>query len=280
MVSDLQNGKRVVFAVGPVNSKMTFFISGPGGKTDVANGCTVQVEENNNGIFKITNPPSKMPNGVSSAEVIFVCLDLSDSKLVTMSKSSVAAVSLPDGGPLVPVPIIHAALLSCFDDGSIHLSSSKSPHYWTVSSSGEVDRYHFNQKNITSSEACNLETIPNKLCIDGNKITIKKDCQGSSILSLVSGYVSDTTAYLFDTANTVYLFDASVFTSKESVDLKKVSSKEAWKGSSSVQPSSKPVPEPKVESKFLKSSLFKQNLKFFNNLSQQPVPMTNPSLYL
>ncbi len=80
---------------------------------------------------------------------------------------------------------------------------------------------------------------------------IKKYCQGSTIPNLSSGYVSDTTAYLFDTANTVYVFDASTFTSGQLVDLKKVSSKEAWKGSTSVQSSSKPEPEPKVESKFL-----------------------------
>ncbi|KAH9391214.1 hypothetical protein TYRP_006812 [Tyrophagus putrescentiae] len=68
---------------------MTLFISGPGGKSDLSSGCTVEVDENKEGIFKITNPPGKLPSGLSSADVIFVCGDSSGSKLVTMSSSSV-----------------------------------------------------------------------------------------------------------------------------------------------------------------------------------------------
>ncbi len=252
----MQNGKRVVFAVGPVNSKMTLFISGPGGKTDVAGGCTVQVEENNNGIFKITNPPSKMPNGVSSADAIFVCLDSpSGSKLVKMSSSKVETVNLPDGGT-VPLKLDNVG--TCFYREYIYVSSNTPLYYYPIGPepNAKVRYSHFYGKNITSSDRCYPGEPAKKLCISGNKLIVKKGCQGSSIPNLVSGYVSDTTAYLFDTANTVYVFDASAFTSEESVDLKKVSSKEAWKGATSVQPSSKPEPVPKVESKFLQSSLF------------------------
>ena len=262
MVSDLQNGKRVVFAVGPVNSKMTLFISGPGGKTDVASGCTVQVEENNNGIFKITNAPSKMPNGVSSAEIFFICVDSSGSKLMKLSSSSVVGVNLPDGG-ITPTNIKEKLQVThCLRSDSSYISLNTPLHYYMFSTNGVVRPTSFGGKNISSAFACNTKTSSN-LCVSENKIMIKKYCQGSTIPNLSSGYVSDTTAYLFDTANTVYVFDASVFTSEQSVDLKKVSSKEAWKGSTSVQPSSKPEPEPKVKSKFLQSILFLLNLNFF-----------------
>ena len=274
----MQNGKRVIFIAGTVNSKMTLFISGPNGKSDIASGFTVQVEENNNGIFKITNPPSKMPNAVSRAEVIFVCVDSSGSNVVTMSKSSVSTANLPDGKTL-PVKINPIYLLACFDDGIIHISSSSLLQYYTINSS-EFRHRNFNGKTILSSSGCDANEVTKYICINDNKILIKEGCQGSSIPNLVSGYVSNTTSYLFDTTNTVYVFDASALTSRQSVDLKKVSSKEAWKGATSVQPSSKPEPEPKVKSKFLQSILFLLNLKFFYYLFQQPVPMTNPSLYL
>ncbi len=252
MVNDLQNGKRVVFAVGPVNSKMTLFISGPGGKTDVASGCTVQMDENKDGVFKITDPPAKMPNGVSSADVIFVCVDKSGSLLMTMSSGSVGAVKMPDGGS---ASISIKGKLNteiCFDSGSIHLSSSKSLNYYTLSTAGEVNMFFF-KDSITDSEKCYDKAQPSKLCVNGDKITVKKDCQGSSISNLVSGYVGGSTAYLFGSDNTVYVFDASAFKG-QSVDLKRVSSKDAWKSSSNDQSSSKP--EPKAESKCSQSNLF------------------------
>ena len=232
VVNDLQAGKRVIFAVGPVNSKMTLFISGPNGKSDVASGCTVQVDESKDGIFKITNPLAKMPNGVSSADVIFVCADSSGSKLVTMSSSSVDAIDLPDGES-VPVKMKPSDLSLCFEDGSIHLSSNKSLYYWTFGSSGKMKHFHFNQESIMSSSSCNLESVPSKLCVNDEKIVIKDGCKGSVIPNLVSGYVSNTTAYLFDTTSSVYVFNASAFTDGQSVDLAKVGSKEAWTVSTS-----------------------------------------------
>ncbi|KAH9392527.1 hypothetical protein TYRP_005606 [Tyrophagus putrescentiae] len=229
VVNDLQNGKRVVFAVGPVNSKMTLFISGPGGKSDVAAGCTVQMDENKDGVFKITNPPSKMPNGVSNADVIFVCVESSTSKLVTMSSSSIGAVNLPDGGVVQTKIKQENDIKTCFYDGGTHISSSKSLHYYAISSSGEVRNYHFDKNDIKSSDSCNSEGILGNLCTNENKIIVKEDCKGSSISNLVSGYVGGSTAYLFGSDNTVYVFDASAFKG-QSVALKKVASKDAWKG--------------------------------------------------
>ena len=233
MVNDLQTGKRVIFAVGPVNSKMTLFISDLNGKTDVASGCTVQVEETKDGIFKITNPPAKIPNGVNSADVIFVCADSSGSKLVTMSKSSVAAVNLPDGGTLPTKITDKAEIFNCFDDGSIHVSSSAPLHYYTISSSGKVIYSNLNGKDIENADSCHPNKVTSKLCVNDTMIVIKDGCKGSSIPNLVSGYVSNTTAYLFDTASSVYVFDASAFTDGQSVDLAKVGSKEAWTVSTS-----------------------------------------------
>ncbi len=254
MVNDLQNGKRVIFAVGPVSSKMTLFISGPGGKSDVVAGCTVQVDENTSGVFKITDPPAKMPNGVSNADVIFVCVDSSGSKLVTMSSSSVGAVKLPDGGAVTTKITKPRYISDCYDSGNVHLSTSKSLHYYTLSSSGDVTYQNFNKKTIESSITCNTGEVSSKLCINGDKITVKEGCQGSSISNLVSGYVGGSSVYLFGSDNTVYVFDASAFTSEQSVALKKVASKDAWKGSGNDQSSSKP--EPKAESKCSQSNLF------------------------
>ncbi len=233
---------------------MTLFISGPGGKSDVAAGCTVQMDENKDGVFKITDPPAKMPNGVSNADVIFVCVDKSGSLLMTMSSSSVGAVKLPDGGTVKTAITDSGYITDCYRTGSIHLSSSKSLHYYTISSSGEVVYTYFNGKTIESSFTCIPVEVSSKLCVNGDKITVKKDCQGSSISNLVSGYVGGSSAYLFGSDNTVYVFDASAFTSGQSVALKKVASKDAWKGSDNDQSSSKP--EPKAESKCSQSNLF------------------------
>ena len=228
MVKELQDGKRVIFAAGSVNSKMTLFISGPGGKSDLSSGCTVEVDENKEGIFKITNPPGKLPSGLSSADVIFVCGDSSGSKLVTMSSSSVGAVNLPDGGSVQTQITGQTDILYCYDGGSIHLPSSKSLHYWTVSSSGKVDEFHFDTDSITTSDRCIPKGSPSKLCINDATITVKKDCSGSSIPSFSAGYLGSA-GFLFGTDNSVYIFDAGVFSGMSS-SLKKVSSKNAWKG--------------------------------------------------
>ena len=188
------------------------------------------MDENKDGVFKITDPPAKMPNGVSNADVIFVCLDKSGSLLMTMSSGSVGAVKLPDGGTVQTEVKTPKFLSDCYDSGNVHISSSKSLYYWTLSSSGEVTKYKFVGNNIASSDKCSAEGVSSKLCVNGDKITVKKDCQGSSISNLVSGYVGGSSAYLFGSDNTVYVFDASAFTSGQSVALKKVASKDAWKG--------------------------------------------------
>ncbi len=207
---------------------MTLFISGPGGKSDVAAGCTVQMDENKDGVFKITDPPAKMPNGVSNADVIFVCVDKSGSLLMTMSSGSIGAVKLPDGGTVKTEITKPGKISDCYDSGSTHLPTSKALYYYTISSNGELVTYFFNGKDISSSSMCN-GSPSSKLCVNGDKVTVKEGCQGSSISNLVSGYVGGSSAYLFDTANTVYVFDASAFKG-QSVALKKVASKDAWKG--------------------------------------------------
>ncbi len=226
----MQNKKRVIFAVGLVSSKMTLFISGPGGKSDTASGCTVQVKESSEGVFRITNPPEKMPAGVASADVIFVCIDSPGSRLVRMSSSSVDTVKLPDGGS-EPTKITKPNDINyCFDSGSIHLSSSNALHYYVVGSDGAVEKFHFGAESIASSSYCNREGNPSKLCINDDKVTIKEGCSGASIPGLVSGYVSASIAYLFASDNTVYVFGASAFSSGQPTDLKKVDAADAWAG--------------------------------------------------
>ncbi|KAH9391215.1 hypothetical protein TYRP_006813 [Tyrophagus putrescentiae] len=236
VVKELQEGKRVIFAAGSVNSKMTLFISGPGGKSDLSSGCTVEVDENKEGIFKITNPPGKLPSGLSSADVIFVCGDSSGSKLVTMSSSSVGAFNLPDGGSVKTEITRPDKITDCYDSGSLHLPASNSLHYWTVRSNGDVTEFHFNEKDIASSQMCQAEGSLDKLCINDATITVKKDCSGSSIPSFSAGYLGSA-GFLFGTDNSVYIFDAGIFSGMSS-SLKKVSSKNAWKSSADVQPSS------------------------------------------
>ena len=244
MVKDLQDGKRVIFAAGSVNSKLTLFISGPGGKSDLSSGCTVEVDENKKGIFEITNPPGKLPSGLSSADVIFVCGDSSGSKLVTMSSSSVGAFNLPNGGSAQMKITEHLQIAVCYDGGSIHLPSSESLNYWTVSSSGKINEFHFDRDSITSAGMCIPKGSPSKLCISDTTIAVKDDCLGSSIPSFSAGYLGSA-GFLFGTDNSVYIFDASAFSGTSS-SLKKVSSKDAWKSSADVQPSSS---KPEVESK-------------------------------
>ncbi len=228
---------------------MTLFISGPGGKSDTASGCTVQVKESSDGVFRITNPPEKMPAGVASADVIFVCIDSPGSRLVTMSSSSVDTVKLPGGGS-EPTQITSPRNIAfCHEQGGIYLSTSNALHYYIVESGGAVEKYTFNSDNIASSTSCNDEGFSSKLCVSDDKVTIKKDCSGSSIPGLISGYVTASIAYLFASDNTVYVFGASAFSSGQPTDLKKVTSKDAWKSSANVHPSSNDKPEPKVESK-------------------------------
>ncbi|KAH9402711.1 hypothetical protein TYRP_015462 [Tyrophagus putrescentiae] len=115
------------------------------------------------------------------------------------------------------------------NDGILRYQSTIEDSY----SSEKVVYSNFNGKDIASSDSCSFEKNSSKLCINDKKIVIKDGCKGSVIPNLVSGYVSNTTAYLFDTASSVYVFNASAFTDGQSVDLAKVGSKEAWTVSTS-----------------------------------------------
>ena len=138
----------------------------------------------------------------------------------------------------------HLQIAVCYDGGSIHLPSSESLNYWTVSSSGKINEFHFDRDSITSAGMCIPKGSPSKLCISDTTIAVKDDCLGSSIPSFSAGYLGSA-GFLFGTDNSVYIFDASAFSGTSS-SLKKVSSKDAWKSSADVQPSSS---KPEVESK-------------------------------
>ncbi len=262
LVKELQEGKRVIFAAGSVNSKMTLFISGPGGKSDLSSGCTVEVDENKEGIFKITNPPGKLPSGLSSADVIFVCGDSSGSKLVTMSSSSVGALNLPDGGS-VQMKIDPKYYSICFDDGSLHLPSSNSLHYWTVSSGGKVDEFHFDRDSISSAGMCIPKGSPSKLCISDTTIAVKDDCTGSTIPSFSAGYLGSA-GFLFSTDNSVYIFDAGIFSGMSS-SLKKVSSKNAWMGTTTPYQPDVPDDSKWHEDRVFTLSLFSHSFFLINH---------------
>ena len=240
---------------------MTLFISGPGGKSDLSSGCTVEVDENKEGIFKITNPPGKLPSGLSSADVIFVCGDSSGSKLVTMSSSSVGAFNLPDGRSVKTEITEQLKIAVCYDGGSLHLPASNSLHYWTVSSGGKVTKYIFKGASIASANRCDEDDdVPSKLCISDNTIAVKKDCPSSSIPSFSAGYLGSA-GFLFGTDNSVYIFDAGVFSGMSS-SLKKVSSKNAWKGATT--PYQPDVPDDRKwhEDRVFTLSLFSHSCSF------------------
>lgn len=209
-----------------VNSKLTLLISGQD-KTSV-DGCLAEVEEPLNGVFKITKVeplPSGIPN---DAPIKFACIDTFGSKLVTMSSKSIGAVTLPSGS-FEPTAIKDDKNIGyCINSGNIYLPSSDSLYYFTIDASGDLKKYFFHGKEIKTSDTCSLDGNYDFLCITGAKITVSAPCQGKPISGLTSGFVGGSSTYLFDGSNTVYVFASIAIDRKETVNLKKVTSKDAW----------------------------------------------------
>ena len=234
VIDDLQNNKRKIFAIGPVNSKTTLLISGTGGGD---NGYMVGVADNDNGVFHLKNLSfTKLPSstsGLTSDPVVFVCLDSTGSKLVSMSESKVSAVTLPDGAAVKPGIADKSDVATCFRSGEVHLaaSSSQAPSYFSIEkSSGRLTKFHFDKESIETSDGCATDGALGFLCTGGTDMSLfSHSCTGKPIADLVSGYVGPTTAFLFDASNTVYAFPSALFSNvNQSVAVKKVSAKEAW----------------------------------------------------
>lgn len=215
-------------------------------------GYLLEVKTPENGPLVISPPPLPIPFGIPSiASVRFVMSDTDgSSKLITMDNWNTGFVILPGGGYIKLNP---SSPKDCFENGDVHISYDKVLlQYFTIQANGQVRRYSFgkNPSNIADMDYCgwtNYNEEGNFICTSGSQISIGK-CTGSPVSGLVSGYIGPSYAYLFDSHNNVYIFNASIFEyTKNStlppVPFTKLSSKDAFtltKG-----PNSKPSSESK-----------------------------------
>ncbi len=245
IASDLKSGNRGVFAVGYVSDKLTLFVSGPGSGNhkNPSGGFQVAVEEATDGVFKISSAPVPVPSGIpSDADVEIVCKDSSGDNLVVMSKSEIGSLLLPSGS-YEKTPITVYNIPSCYHIASLHLSTNEVNHFYAiVSENGNFQKFVFKEKNIRNSTMCNGEGNDlGQLCINDESISFKVKCDGTVPSGIISGSVGSTNVYLFDDSNTVYVFEATVFTNKQSAKLTKKSKEEAFVGQ--VKPSTATVPQ-------------------------------------
>ncbi len=244
IASDLKSGNRGVFAVGYVSNKLTLFVSGSGNHKNPSGGYQVAVEEATDGVFKISSAPVPVPSGIpSNADVKFVCKDSSGDNLVAMSNSEIGTLLLPSGSYEKTVIKNNGIDLPlCYLKASLHLSSNEAGHFYAISTDGNFTKFHFNQNSIKVSTVCiRPDDGLGQLCINEENISFKDKCDGTVPSGIISGSVGSTNAYLFDDSNTVYAFEASVFTSKQSAKLTKKSKEEAFVGQ--VKPSTATVPQ-------------------------------------
>ncbi len=215
---------------------MTLFISGSSSKTDFAGGYQVTVKDDPaDGRFSVDSALKLVPkyNSITGTEVMFVCQDSDgSSSLVTMSQDKVGALNLGQN-KFTKLNINSDSSYNCFAHGRLHFSTTEAKTFYVVDqSNGETHKFAFNGENINSALSCNEATKKalGKLCkIGEDKITLSSSCSGSPPANIISGFVSSGTAYLFDGDNTVYYFDATIFSGSGSqVDLKKADSSSAW----------------------------------------------------
>ncbi len=244
IASDLKSGNRGVFAVGYVSDKLTLFVSGPGSGNhkNPSGGYQVAVEEATDGVFKISSAPVPVPSGIpSNADVEIVCKDSSGDNLLAMSSSEIGTLLLPLGN-YEKTMIIETNIVGCYHKGSLHLSSNEADHFYAiVPETGNFRQLYFENKSIKASSLCIAPDKLGQLCINEDSISFKDKCDGTVPSGIISGSVGSTNAYLFDDSNTVYVFEATVFKSKQSAKLTKKSKDEAFVGQ--IKPSTATVPQ-------------------------------------
>ncbi len=238
-------GNRGVFAVGLYHTKMTLFVSGTASKTDPIGGYQVTVDEVVDSVIVITKDPEPLPSAIPWDEhsVKFVSSDPTGTYLVTFNDTSAGAFSL-DTKNFSVTGIDQSTVPECLMGGVSYLSSITPLDYFIIFSDAHVGPYYFDVYGevvtIHRATGCGPHDELGILCINGDRVFFRKECNGATFTNIISGFVDEHTVYLFDSENTVYTFSARAFKQNgPSAKLIKVSRKDAWKGPGDKPPPSK-----------------------------------------
>lgn len=239
VVDGLTSGNFRIFAVGGVSSKLTLFISSSNDKTDFNNGYqVVQKIEPTDGIFTVENAVklSSKYTSIVGTDVMFICNELTGDNLITMNLDGVGAFNL-GLNKFTKLNVTQYQPIVCYSSGSLHLSTSELKFYFLVDkSSGSVAKFHFDSETIISALGCSPKQNVGTLCISGTRISISTICSGSPPANIISGYIGKDIAYLFDSSNTVFYFDSTIFKGgSQSVKLNIVNKSQAWLGQFSTE---------------------------------------------
>lgn len=230
----MQTGKRSIFAIGSVQSKLNFFISGFGGSSKTLDAYRLEVEgEPSDGVFKLSpsalHPLSitNLPSSLSNTPVIFVCSDSFGANLAAMTDTSVAVAKLPtESGSFTPTAITSKGSGVCYFSGVLHFSTGEptSPEFYTIDKKGYLNKFSFVEGNtISNATSCSGNLYSACLSLSEKEVSVNKTSRCYSGVfppNIISAYVGYTTAYFIDGANSVYVFPSSVF--KENKNGKRV----------------------------------------------------------
>ncbi len=238
-------GNRGVFAVGRFRNKLTLFVSGLNSKTDPIGGYQVTVDEVVDSVIVITKDPEPLPSGIAwyDHSTKFVSSDSTGTYLVTINDTSAGAFSL-DTKNFSSTNLRRLSIPECLMDGVSYLSSITPLDYFIIFSDAQVGPYYFDVLDelvtIHSATGCGPRDKLGILCINGDRVFFRSECNGATFTDITTGFVDEHTVYLFDSENTVYTFSARAFKQNgPSAKLIKVSRKDAWKGPGDKPPPSK-----------------------------------------
>ncbi len=203
------------------------------------------VDEVVDSVIVITKDPEPLPSAIPWYEhsIKFVSSDSTGTYLVTMNDTNSGAFSL-DTKNFSGIGIDQFAIPECLEDGVSYLSSITPLDYFVTLSNGQVGSYYFDVYGevvtIHSATGCGPHDKLGILCINGDRVFFRSECNGVTFTDIISGFVDEHTVYLFDNENTVYTFSAKAFKKNgPSAKLIKVSRKDAWKGPGDKPPPSK-----------------------------------------
>ncbi len=228
-------GNRGVFAVYLFRTKLTLFVSGTASKTDPIGGYQVTVDEVVDSVIVITKDPEPLPSGIPWDEhsIKFVSSDPTGTYLVTFNDTNAGAFSL-DTKNFSGIGIDSFAIPECLMGGVSYLSSITPLDYFIIFSDAHVRSFYFDvldDGTIKRATGCGRLEKLGILCINGDQVFFRKECNGATFTDIIAGFVDEHTVYFFDNENTVYTFSAKAFKKNgPSAKLIKVSRKDAWKG--------------------------------------------------
>ena len=182
---------------------MTLFVSGTASKTDPIGGYQVTVDEVVDSVIVITEEPEPLPSSIDwyDHSIKFVCSDPTGTYLVTMNDTNDGAFSL-DTKKFSGLGIDSFYIAECVGKGVPHLSSITPVHFFIISSNAQVTPYHFNileeAITISSATSCAPAAKMGALCINGDQVFFRSECNGATFTDIISGFVDEHTVYLFD----------------------------------------------------------------------------------